>query len=189
MVSLSSSLQFVSDANLAVLNNSAASSSVTASSAQLGDDTFTPSGQNAQSVKSGSATRFDLDSSVAEPFYASNVQIQGSIEKSGSNTYATLEVSGETTSVSYITSVSNGLDGSTTTIYPFQTSSSAFNLSITASESGSSYQVDASLTTSDTENYLGTIQQEDAAIIANFSVSNGTLVHEATSANQPTVGS
>ena len=186
MVSLAGIPQFASNANLATLSSSAASSSVTTSSAQLEDDTFTPSGQNAQSVKSGSATRFDLESSVSEPFYASSVQIHGSIEQSGSNTDVTLEVSGEATGISYITEYSFGLNSSSITIYPFGASSSAFDFSISASESGSSYQVNSSLTTSDTENYLNTTQQENAAIIANFSVSNGTLVNEAASANQPT---
>lgn len=189
MVSLLGSLQFASNDNLAILSNSTASSRVTTSSAQLEEDTFTPSGQNVQTVNSGSASSFNSDSSIEEPFYTSNVQLQGSIEKSGSNAYATLDVSGETTSVDYIIEYSHGLDGSTTTIYPFQTSSSAFNLSITASESGSSYQVDASLTTSDIEDYLGATQQEDAAIIASLSVSSGTLVDEAASANQPMGGS
>lgn len=186
MVSLSGSLQFASNDNLAMLSSSSASSPVTASSAQLKDDTFTLSGQSAQIANGGSATRFDSNSRVAEPFYTSSLQLQGSIEKSGSNTLATLEVSGETTGVGYIISRSFGLDGTTTTIYPFETSSSAFNFSITASESGSSYQVDASLTTSNTENYVGVSQQEDVAIIANLSVSNGTLGDEAATANQTT---
>lgn len=184
MVSLSGILPLVPDANRAMLNSSGTSSAVPTSPAQLEDDTYTPSGENGQRVKSGSGSSFAIDSSIANPFYASNVQLEGSIEKSGSNEVATLNVSGETSGVDCIIEYSHGLFGSTTTIYPFEASSSTFNLSITASVSGSSAEVDASLTTSHIESYAGVTRQDEAAMEASFSASYGKLVDAARPADQ-----
>lgn len=170
MVSLSSqSLQLISNAYPVQPESSAPSRAAAAgSSAQSGEDTYTPSSQSAR-MADGSATSFYSASSIAEPFYSSSVQLQATIGNTAAGEFATLELDGEKTGIDYITTYMQ--DGSIL-ISPFGSFSYDYHLSIAASVSGSSDQVDTSLATSDVQTYLDTVRQEDTAITSSLSVSS-----------------
>jgi|WetSurMetagenome_2_1015567.scaffolds.fasta_scaffold11865_2 hypothetical protein len=158
MVSLSSGLlQFVSNAYQSSAKNQASVTTASSSSAQLAEDTYTSSSQGTLDLRRSLITASISTGSSN----GTSLQNRGSVVGAGSSSHASIELDEETTGLDYITTY---FDDGSVLISPFGSYSYSDHLSVTASESGSSYQIDASLVTSDTQNYGDSTQQEDTAL-------------------------
>lgn len=166
--------QFASNAYLASSGASSANARATSPS-QLAADTYTASSQSEEIDSYFSTTSSYSVGSVTLPLSATSVHLKETLEKTGAGSAATLELTGETTGIDYILTHE---DDGTILISPFGAFSYRFDDSIAVSESSSSSQAAASLTSSATEIYCGVVQRSDVAMLQSALVSNGALADE-----------